>query len=141
VKHEVLISTPKTKRGRRTVPIEAGTVEALRDLKRSQIVHAGPGYTGPDWVFRDDAGEPLHPKLVSMAFERFVRKSGLPRIRFHDLRHTFATLALDADQPLATVSTILGHSSEAITADIYMHPTTKMHKEVTDAVASLVLGA
>jgi integrase len=70
-----------------------------------------------------------------------VKSSGLPRIRFHDLRHTFATLALQAGVPLKVVSDILGHANISITGDTYSHVNPAMQEDATSKVAALVFGS
>ena len=76
---------------------------------------------------------PLSPVLVSADFREAADKVGLP-VRMHDLRHTFATLALGAGVPLKTVSSALGHSSIAITADVYAHVTPELRDEAAAAL-------
>ncbi len=70
-------------------------------------------------MFTDAKGEALDPASVSRCFDRLVTRSGLPRIRLHDLRHTSASLGLASGETLLEVSRRLGHSSIAVTADIY----------------------
>ena len=66
-----------------------------------------------------------------------VRRSGLPRVRFHDLRHTWATLALEAGVPAKVVSERLGHTGIAITLDLYTHRVDELHWDAAEAVAGL----
>lgn len=77
-------------------------------------------------VFTTAAGGPLHSVNVTRSLQRCLRRLGLPHRRFHDLRHTFATLMIEAGEDLSTVSRILGHSTIAVTADTYMHLTPAM---------------
>jgi integrase len=91
-------------------------------------------------VFAREDGSPLDPDTFSKSFKGHVRAAGLPEIRVHDLRHTWASLALKAGVPLKVVSEILGHSSISITADIYQHTTPSMFEEATRAVAALIEG-
>jgi integrase len=72
-------------------------------------------------VFRRDDGRPLDPDSVSQRFRRLMERTGLPPIRFHDLRHTFATLSLKAGIQTEVVSRILGHKHVATTQAIYQH--------------------
>ena len=123
----IIVSSPKTARGRRVVALDAGTAAVLVGLER-----AG------DLVFSD--GEPLRPTAVSKRFTALVKKSGLPRIRLHDLRHTHATLALQAGVHPKVVSERLGHSTVAFTLDIYSHVLGHMQSEAATQVASIVLG-
>jgi integrase len=77
-------------------------------------------------VFTTAAGEPLHSVNVTRSLHRTLTRLGLPQRRFHDLRHTFAILAIEAGEDIATVSRALGHSRVATTADVYMHVTPAM---------------
>ena len=138
VGHEVRESEPKTDKGKRSVPLDATTVEVLRGLRAGQKKRS---LDRSDFLFSDDSGNPLDPETVSLVFERRVKRSGLPRIRFHDLRHTFATLALQAGVPLKVVSDILGHANISITGDTYSHVNPAMQEDATSRVAALVFGA
>jgi len=80
----------------------------------------------------------LHPETVIRTFERLTRSSGLPPIRLHDLRHTAASLALQAGVPLKVVSEQLGHSSLAITADTYTSVLPAVAQAAAEAVAGVV---
>ena len=138
VGHEVCFSTPKTSKGKRSVPLDPTTVEVLRELRANQ---KNRRLDRSDLVFSDDSGNPLDPETVSLVFNRRVQTSGLPRIRFHDLRHTFATLALSANVPLKVVSDILGHANISITGDCYSHVIPSMQEDATSRVAALVFGS
>jgi integrase len=83
-------------------------------------------------------GSHLDPDVVSLAFERLVRQSGLPRIRFYDLRHTHATLGLAAHIHPKVMSERLGHSSITITLDLYSHAIPALGAEAADRIAGIV---
>jgi integrase len=137
------LSTPKTEKGRRSVELDAGTVEALRSHRKRQAEERlafGPGYEDNDLVFRREDGAALKPHLFSLAFETRASRAGLPKIRLHDLRHTHATLALKAGEPAKIVSERLGHSSVAITLDIYSHADPGLQKGLADRLAAMVDG-
>jgi integrase len=89
-------------------------------------------------VFRREDGSPVHPDLFSQAFEGEVRRSGLPRIRLHDLRHTHATIALRAGVPVKVISERLGHEHPAFTMKQYAHVIPGMQAEAAALVASLL---
>ena len=114
---------PKTDRGRRAVPLDEETAGTLREHRRRQLEAAPRVRTQDDrmLVFRRDDGRPLDPDSVSQRFRRLMERTGLPRIRFHDLRHTFATLSLKAGIQTEVVSRILGHKHVATTQAIYQH--------------------
>ena len=137
------VSTPKTGRGR-VVDLDPGTVAVLRQWRKDQAaekMHAGPAWRETGLVFTLEDGGALHPDNVSHAFVAAVRASEQPRIRFHDLRHTHATLCLKAGVPAKVVSERLGHSSIAITLDTYSHVAPGMQGEAAAVVADLVAGA
>jgi integrase len=115
----VVEGPPKSRNGVRTVYLDAATVTLLNDLRITQEAPDGREGLGEGLVFTDALGRPLTPWWVSRYFSRMVQAAGLPRIRFHDLRHTSATLGLASGESLKEVSARLGHSGIAITADIY----------------------
>ena len=84
-------------------------------------------------------GGPIHPMTYSATFERVARNAGLPKIRLHDLRHTWATLALSIGTHPKVVSDQLGHSSIAVTMDTYSHVMPGIQRSASSAVAGLIL--
>jgi integrase len=92
-------------------------------------------------VFAREDGEPLHPEWVSDAFQSRVVAAGASRITLHSLRHTWASLALQAGVNPKVVSERLGHATVSFTLDTYSHVMPGMQEEAAAAVASLVLGA
>ncbi len=118
-----VVQQPKTERGRRTVELTPELVAVIQRYRAQQAkakLFFGQEYKDHGLVFPTERGEPMAPRSLTRQFERRLASAGLPRIRFHDLRHTFASLAFpDAD--LKTVSSILGHGDISTTADIYSH--------------------
>jgi integrase len=94
VNYEVLMSTPKTGKGRRSIALDSRTLSALKEQRKRQLEErmSVGSYDDQGLVFARPDGGPLHPDFFSQSFDRFVAKSKLPRIRLHDLRHTHATL-------------------------------------------------
>ena len=125
VGHTVEFGEPKTKAGARTVDLDPGTVGTLLTVQLAQ--QAARDAWGTAWrntddlVFVREDGSPWHPNRVTVRFRELVADTGLRPIRLHDLRHGAASLALAAGVDAATVSKRLGHSSIAITVDIYSH--------------------
>jgi integrase len=120
---ELIIGPPKSQAGTRTVALDKTTLDHLRRLR---LVHqtAHDPKTGEfidRQVFGGPAGRPLHPAYVTRHFGTLVARHGLPQIRLHDLRHTSASIGLASGESLVEVSRRLGHSSIAITADVYSH--------------------
>jgi integrase len=137
--YEVIESRTKTDRAR-VISLDSGMVAILRDWRRSQLeerMQWGPDYQESGFVFTRENGEPLHPDRVSKLFEDHVAKSGLPRIRFHDLRHTWATLALAAGVHPKVVAERLGHASIQITLDTYSHVLPQQDRAAGELVSSL----
>jgi integrase len=144
VKHEVQIGTPKTARGRRSVSLDARTVEVLRVWRREKLEErllVGAGYRDHDLVFARVDGGPLHPERFSREFDRRVERWGLVRIPLHGLRHTWATLALRRDVHPRVVQERLGHSTIGVTLQTYSHVTPTLHTEAAALVAEDVLGS
>lgn len=143
VRNELAFSTPKTAKGRRSVALDPVTADALRTYRRTQLEERlawGPAYQDNDLVFCREDGAPIHPQRFYERFDQQVRAAGLPRIRLHDLRHTHATLALQAGVHPKVVSERLGHSSVAITLDTYSHVVPAMEEEAAAKVAAVVFG-
>jgi integrase len=138
---DVAFSEPKTQRSRRVVALDATTVAALRSWRRRQAedkLALGPAYNDQGFVFTRADGRPFDPNDFSREFDRRIRRLGLPRIRLHDLRHTSATLALQAGIHPKVVSERLGHSTIAITLDIYSHVTPTLQRDAADRVAAVI---
>ena len=141
VAYEAKLSTPKTPKSRRSVSLDPRTVAVLkawRTQQKADRLVGGPGYTETDLVFTREDGSPIHPDRFTQMFDKHVKASGLPRIRLHDLRHTYATLALSADVHPKVVSERLGHATVAFTLDVYSHAVPALHEEAADRVASLI---
>ena len=89
-------------------------------------------------MFATTDGRPIHPHLLSDAFKKLVKRSGLPRIRLHDLRHTHATLLLKAGVPIKVVSERLGHATPGFTMATYQHVLPGMQAEAAQTFAELL---
>lgn len=142
VDSKVVIGQPKTAGSRRTVYVHDATIKALRQQRQLQAeerLAAGPAWdTDNDLVFRNLTGGPVNPDWFSRHFDKLVEKSDVPRIRLHDLRHTNATLSLKAGVHPKIVSERLGHSSIAITLDLYSHVTPGISREAAATVESMM---
>lgn len=136
-------SSPKTAKGRRHLALDDGTITALRAHKAKQNQEKlllGVGYDDQDMVFAEPDGKPIHPKAMSWYFVRDIAKADVPTIRLHDLRHTYATVALNAGVHPRIVQERLGHASVAITLDVYSHVDMNMQAEAANRVAALLTG-
>ena len=132
----------QTKTGKsRVVDIDSGTVEVLRKQSEQQLADAdewGDAWQATGHVFTREDGSPWHPDRVRKLFEEAVKAIDVPRIRMHDLRHTWATLALRAGVHPKIVQERLGHANIGITLDTYSHVTPGMQGEAAALVAALV---
>jgi integrase len=138
--YEPIYSLPKTHRSRRQIAIPVEMVEVLqaqRQWQRKQRVRVGPAWQGEryDCVFSDELGFPLHAERVVYQFRKVLRASGLPTtVRFHDLRHTFATLQLANGVHPKIVSETLGHATVNMTLDRYSHVLPHMQEAAARAI-------
>ena len=123
-KEGLRFKSPKTHRSRRSIAIPAITVEALRSYRVKQAeerLALGPAYDDNDLACPRPGGGPWPPDEFSTSFSAFVRRSGVRRFRFHDLRHSHATHLLRVGVHPKVVSERLGHSTVGITLDTYSH--------------------
>ena len=130
---EVVEAPLKTKNAYRTLPLAEDTIAVLKEQKKK----AG----GSPWVFPSPTGGPISPDSVLHMRHRVLKRAGLPRVRFHDLRHTFATLALQNGVDVKTVSGMLGHFSAGFTLDTYAHVTTAAQKEAARTMEKVLMAA
>jgi integrase len=143
VGHQVVVSEPKTAKGRRSVALDPTTVAGLKAWRKHQTAERlawGPAWTDSGLVFTCEDGRPLHPREATRAFTRHVLAAELPIIRLHDLRHTHATLALAAGVHPKIVQERLGHANIAITLDTYSHAVPALEEQAARTVADLVFG-
>jgi integrase len=130
-KTRLIIQAPKTDHSRRTIPIPADIIDALRKHKAQQAQEKllfGEAYEDQGLTFCQPNGRPIDPRNFTRFFERLLRQASLPHIRFHDGRHSFATLMLELGESPKTVQTMLGHSKIATTLDIYSHVSLDVEK-------------
>ena len=123
---------PKTKRSGRTVAMTSKLAEFLGEyrLEREQLYHQlGKTITLDNLVFSNVEGKPIDPGVLSHSFAKMVKRAGLENARFHDLRHTFASLMLQHGAKPKVISEALGHASVAFTMDIYSHIIEGMQSE------------
>jgi integrase len=127
-------------RGRRRIALHALTPEALKAhaAKQADERSTCDAWSETGYIFTTQDGRPLDPHRVSKAFERHLRAAALPRIPLHGLRHTYATLALSSGVNPRIVSGRLGHSTVALTLDIYSHVLPQADAEAADRIAALI---
>lgn len=135
-------SEPKTKQSRRTVPLPSSTVRELRKHRREQLeakLKLGTIWNDFDLVFASEIGTPLNPPNVTRAFKKALERAGIrTTIRLYDLRHTTATLLLQAGINPKVVSERLGHSTIVLTLDCYSHVLPSMQKDATEQLEGMI---
>jgi integrase len=133
-----VLSAPKTKGSRRSVKLSQTALEALRShLARhlEEIDRVGSLWRENGLIFASETGEPLKRHYITThRFKPLLKRAGLPQIRFHDLRHTCATLLLSKNVNPKIVSEMLGHATIAITLDTYSHVLPTMQESAAKAM-------
>jgi integrase len=119
----------KTKNSYRNIAISKDAVEMLSEMKSRNL---------SEYVFPSATGGPISPDSVNNMLHRVLKRAGLPSIRFHDMRHTFATLALQNGVDIKTVSSMLGHFSAGFTLDTYAHVTTGAQREAANTMGNVL---
>jgi integrase len=135
--------TPKTARSRRMILLSQRAIDALRAHRDRQVFQrrkAGSAWQEQDLVFASATGGPIDPSWSRQTFYAALKAAGLPRVRFHDLRHTAATLALVQGVHPKVVSDMLGHGTVGLTLDTYSHLLPAMHQEAAAAMDAILAG-
>lgn len=142
---EIVEQSPKTISGRREIALDPSTVEALRAWRKAQAIErvaAGEEWRGAasrelDYVVTNPNGSAPSPSTLSKQWNRDVKRAGLPAIRLHDARHTYATIALvELGMPVKVVSERLGHADVSVTLKLYVHVSPEDDRRVAAAVAA-----
>lgn len=132
---------PKTNAGRRTIRIGDGSVQVLRQHFENQKglrEQMKKRWVEMDLVFSNSFGRPGDASNIRLDFNKVLISAGLPKIRFHDLRHTAASLLLNNRIPVIVVSNMLGHSKPSVTLDIYAHVLSEMQGEAARVMDKLI---
>ena len=119
--HKTVIGEPKTKRSRRTISLPQIVIDTLKPNQRVS-----------GFIFQTSNKTPISPRNLIRHFKQASAAAGLPDIRFHDLRHTAATILLQQDVHPKKVQELLGHSTIVLTLDTYSHIIPSMHSETAD---------
>lgn len=137
----VVMGSPKTSRSRRALSLDPATTDALRRHRvrqEAKRLQNGLGRIQQDeMIFLAPSGHLMQPSAVGQRFQRLRQAQGLPYIRLHDLRHTYATLALEAGVHPKVVSERLGHAGITITLDLYAHVLPSIERAAALQVSSL----
>lgn len=140
---QLVIAPPKTENSRRTLPLPAALVPILRVHRARQLeerLKAGVHWQDHGLVFCTSRGTPISPRNLVRDFKAFLTKAGLPDVRFHDLRHSCASILAANGVPARVAMEILGHSNIATTQNIYTHVYEDSKREAADVMDRLFGG-
>ena len=139
----MVLSQPKSRAGKRAIPLQAAVVAALRDPKVRQNERRlvlGAAWEDHDLVFAAANGRPINPSNLRRDFMTLAKRAGVPMIRIHDQRHTYATLGLSSGASLKALSESMGHAQTSITINTYAHALPHQRREVADKVGDVLFG-
>lgn len=140
---EATDSDGKSDAGVRTISLDPLTVVYLSrhlEMLDEERQAFGRSYDRSGKLFCHPDGRPIHPETITRRFNRMVDRAGVPHIRLHDVRHTYATVSLDAGVDPKIVSDRIGHSNMAYTLAIYTHRSTGRDREAAEQVAKVIFG-
>ena len=120
---ELVISTPKTKNSNREIPMTKDLIKIIRPLK--SIINN-------DFYVLTNESYPTEPRTYRNYYKKLLQKLEIPAIKFHGLRHSFATRCIESQCDYKTVSVILGHSNVSTTLNLYVHPNNEQKKKCID---------
>lgn len=137
----LVFTEPKTHRSKRTIPLPAPLVKALRQHlvgQEKERITAGSLWQGSSCVFTTLIGTPTDPRNDFRQFKKLLARADLPSVRVHDLRHTAASLLLAQNVPARVVMEILGHSQIALTMNTYSHVAPEVSREAADRIGRML---
>lgn len=137
----VIIQPTKTKASDRRIPLPADSLRVLEEHRHRQQLHrkaAGDNWHETGLVFTNTIGGACDPGALNKNFAAICDLAGVRRVRFHDLRHTCATLLLDQGVELITISNLLGHARIGITADVYAHVRLRLQRDAIEAMGAIL---
>jgi integrase len=132
IRGELKVTTPKTKSSIREVSICDECLNQLLILRSRQTINTTLMFPSPI------TGGLRDPSSVTRKLHRIQKRAGIPQIRFHDLRHSFATLSIEQGMDIKTISHMLGHTDAGFTMNTYMHVTDSMQQNVATAMGNLI---
>lgn len=133
----------KTRNADKTISIDRTTIATLRrwrEMQDSERAFFQTDYHSGDFVFTYQDGRPLHPDSIRQRFDRLAAAAGLPRITFHDLRHSYATAALRAGVSPKVISERIGHANIGFFLETYAHVLGNDDRDAAEQAASFLLG-
>lgn len=137
----LVLVPPKSRAGRRSIPLPAELVQSLRAHKTGQMaerVRAGSAWRGHGFVFATPTGSPVDPRNDHATWKRLLQTAGVRTARLHDARHTAATLLLSQGVPARVAMEILGHSQVSLTLGTYSHVSLELSRDATSRVGDVL---
>ena len=128
---KIIIDTPKTISSKREIPISNEIVRLVKPLKR---------VVNNSFFVISNSISPIEPRTYREIFKKILLKNELPVVKFHSLRHTFATRCVEANSNYKTISSILGHSNVVTTMNLYVHPNNEEKKQCIERMLKKTLG-
>ena len=126
---ELIIDKPKTKNSIREIPMTRDLLSLVRPLKK--IVRS-------DFFVLTNAATPTEPRTYRSYFKKLLQQLNLPQIRFHGLRHSFATRCIESKCDYKTVSVLLGHSNISTTLNLYVHPNMEQKRRCIETMGKMM---
>ena len=139
-KTQIVEGDTKTKNGKRVIPITDVMYHKLmqhRSRQNFEKLRLGRGYADCGYVFANEFGYAVEPSYLRDVYEQILKSAGVSHYKFHTIRHTFATRAIENGAPVKIVSEILGHSSVQLTMDLYCHPSISAKRNVLEKMENL----
>ncbi len=133
-----LIQPPKTKSSIRTIPYPKELDQLFKDWSTEQkkiILYQGKIYKKQDYIFADEVGEPLNEKMLPRSFKKLLKDLKIEEVKYHDIRHTFATRLFEKGVPAKTVQVLLGHADISTTLNTYTHVLNETKEEAIDTIS------
>lgn len=122
---EVVVNTPKTSKSQREIPLNKSLLALLRSVKK---------VVNEDFYVISNERSPIEPRTYRNYYKSLMDRLGIPRLKFHGLRHSFATRCIESNCDYKTVSVLLGHADIATTLNLYVHPNMEQKKKCIDKV-------
>lgn len=122
-KTELILDTPKTKNSIREVPMNRDLLRMLKPIKKVM---------NPTFYVLTNEAKPTEPRTYRSYYKKFMQELGMPELKFHGLRHSFATRCIESKCDYKTVSVLLGHSNISTTLNLYVHPNIEQKKKAID---------
>nr|WP_237329425.1 site-specific integrase [Streptomyces sp. CBMAI 2042] len=133
----------KTRASERRIALPTECLHSLKEHRGRQDKEcetAGPDWSDSGLVFTTPTGRPLDPANLTRRFRSFLNRAGLRRIRFHDLRHSTATLLLEQGVDLVVIKELLGHAYIGVTAGVYAHVRLRLQRQAIDTLGNALDG-